>query len=108
MRFYNTVQPSYIFIFGHIIAFRVPHDAGKRCCIVDMLMKMCGARGALCSLATLLETVLFHAKFEVFVWRGSLQNPKKLIVVLHSATINFRRAHHAATYSRGRHRARLA
>ena len=66
MRLCNTVQPSYIFILGHIIAFRMPHDAGKRCGIVNMLMKMCGARGALCSLATLLKTAPFHAEFEVF------------------------------------------
>ena len=78
------MKPSYIFIFGHIIAFRVPDDAGKRCGIVNELMKMCGARGTLCSLATLLKTAPFDAEFEVFValWRGSLKNPKKLIVPL--------------------------
>ena len=76
------MKPSYIFIFGHIIAFRVPHGAGKRRGVVNMLMKMCGARGALCSLATLLKTAPFDAEFEVFVWRGSLKNPKKLIVPL--------------------------
>ena len=74
------LKPSYIFIFGHIIAFRVPHDAGKRCGTVHVLMKMCGARVTLCSLATLLKTAPFDAEFEVFVWRGSLKNPKKLIV----------------------------
>ena len=79
----NTVQPSSIFILGHIIAFRMPHDAGNRCSIVNMLIKMCGARGALCSLATLLKTAPFHAEFGVFVWRGSLRNPKKLISILH-------------------------
>ena len=76
------MKPSCIFIFGHIIAFRVPHDAGKRCGIVNVLMKMCGARGTLCSLATLLKTAPFDAEFEVFVWRGSLKNPKKLIISL--------------------------
>ena len=50
-------------------AFRMPRDVGKRCGIVDMLIKVCGAR-ALCALATLLETVLFHAKFQVFVSRS--------------------------------------
>ena len=75
----NTVQPSYIFILGHIIAFRMPHYAGNRCSIVNMLTKMCGARGVLCALATLLKTAPFHPQFEVFVWRESLRNPKKLI-----------------------------
>ena len=55
MRFCNILKPSYIFIFGHIIAFRVPHDAGKRYVILNMITKMRGARGALCSLATLLK-----------------------------------------------------
>ena len=82
MRLCNIVNPSYIFIFGHIIAFRVPRDAGKRCGIVNVLMKMCGARGTLFSLATLLKTSPFDAEVEVFVWRGSLTNPKKLIVPL--------------------------
>ena len=76
MRFCNTVPPSYILILGHIIAFRVHRDAGKRCDIVNVLTKMCGARGALCSLATLLKTEPFHPEFEVFVWRGSLRNLK--------------------------------
>ena len=81
MRFCNTVQPSsHIFIFGHIKAFRVHHDAGNRCGIVDMLMKTCGARGVLCSLATLLKNSSFHSEFEVFVviWRGSLKNLKNV------------------------------
>ena len=82
MRFCNTVQPSYIFILGHIKAFRMPHDAGKRYDIVNMLMKMCGARGVLCALATWLKTALINPEFEVFVWRDSLKNPKKLIVPL--------------------------
>ena len=43
-----------------------------------MLTKMCGARSALCALATLLKTALFHAEFEVFILRGSLKNPKKV------------------------------
>ena len=67
MRLCNIVKPSCIFIFGHIIAFRVPHDAGKRCGIVNVLMKMCGARGALCSPATLLKTAPFDAEFEDFI-----------------------------------------
>ena len=75
----NTVQPSYIFILGHIIAFRMPHDAGKRCGIVNTLTKMCGARGVLCALATWLKNCTFNPEFEVFVRRGSLRNPKKLI-----------------------------
>ena len=82
MRLCNIVKPSYNFIIGHIIAFRVPYDAGTRCGVVNMLIKMCGARGALCSLATLLKTAPLDAEFEVFVWRGSLKNPKKLIVPL--------------------------
>ena len=77
MRFCNTVQPSYIFILGHIIVFRVPRDAGKRCDIVDMLMEMCGARGALCSLATLLKTAPCHPRVDVITfkkkfWRAAL------------------------------------
>ena len=77
MRFCNTLKPSYIFIFRHIIAFRVPHDAEKRCNIVNMLMKMCGARGVLCAQATMLKTAPFHPECEIFVWRGSLINLKK-------------------------------
>ena len=53
-----VIQCSYIFILGHIISFRMPHDAGKRCGIVNMLTKMCGARGVLCALATWLKTAL--------------------------------------------------
>ena len=57
----------------------MPHDAGKRYNIVNMLTKMCGARGVLCALASLLKTALFNPEFEVFVvlLRGSLINLKK-------------------------------
>ena len=49
---------------------------------MESYAKMRGACGKLCPLATLLKTAPFDAAFEVFVWRGSMKNPKKLIVPL--------------------------
>ena len=56
------------------------HVGGNHESTVESFAKMRCARGKLCQLATSLKTALFYPEFEVFVWRGSLQNSKKLIV----------------------------
>ena len=58
----------------------MPCVGGKHDGTLESYAKMRGARGKLCKSATLLKTAHFHPECEVFVWRGSPNIPKKLIV----------------------------
>ena len=62
------------------MSLRMVLDEGERDGIVMLSTSPCGARGTPCAVVTSLKTQTFHPEFEVFVWRGSLQNSKKLIV----------------------------
>ena len=62
------------------MASKMPRTGGKHDGTVESYAKMRGARGKLCKSATSLKTTLFHPECEVFVWRGSPNIPKKIIV----------------------------
>ena len=64
------------------MSLRMVLDGVERGGIVMLSTSPCGARGTPCAVVTFLKAQTFHPEFEVFVWRGSLKNPKKLIVPL--------------------------
>ena len=69
------------------MASKMPRTGGKHDGTVESYAKMRGARGKLCKSATSLKTTLFHPECEVFVWRGSPNIPKKIIVPNGTITI---------------------